>query len=426
MKLLLSAYSCNPGHGSEPGVGWNTVLQAARFHDVWVLTHNEGREGIAAAISKQPLPNVRFFCLDLPSWALFWKKDRRGQRIHYYFWQVAAYFKARALHHQIGLDLVHHVTFVQYATPSFLALLAIPFIWGPVGGGESAPPAICRSLSLRGQIFECLRSFSRLLGEIDPFVRMTAWRARIGLATTPETETRLRALGCRQVSVLPAVGMDQVEIEALDTMHIRQGVPFRVLSVGRLVHFKGFHLGLRAFAELRSRFPESEYWLVGDGPEKKRLQELAQKLGVAERIKFWGNIPRDQVLQKLAECDVLLHPCLHDSGGCASLEAMAAGRPVVCLDLGGPALQVTSETGFKVKAGTVHETIRGLTDALSRLAEDPELRSQMGNESRRRVKEQFAWRRRGDLMNLVYEKIMNDPGLPSLQTDYLPEARIEN
>ena len=80
MKVLLSAYSCDPGKGSEPGVGWNSVLQAARFHDVWVLTHNEGREGIAAAVAKEPLPNVHFFFLDLPSWALFWKKDRRGQR----------------------------------------------------------------------------------------------------------------------------------------------------------------------------------------------------------------------------------------------------------------------------------------------------------------------------------------------------------
>ena len=78
MKVLLSAYSCDPGKGSEPGVGWNSVLQAARFHSVWVLTHDEGRQGITAALASGTLPNVRFVYRDLPRWGLFWKKDRRG------------------------------------------------------------------------------------------------------------------------------------------------------------------------------------------------------------------------------------------------------------------------------------------------------------------------------------------------------------
>jgi len=425
MKILLSAYSCDPRQGSEPGVGWNTVLQAARFHDVWVLTHNEGRQGIATAVAKEPLPNVHFFYLDVPSWALFWKKDRRGQRLHYYLWQLGAYFKCRALHRQVGFDLIHHVTFVQYSVPSFLASLPIPFLWGPVGGGESTPSAFWWSLSLLGKIFELLRVIARKMGEFDPFVRMTARRARIGLATTPETEARIRALGCRQVSMLSAVGLDQSEIERLSKIPARQGSSFRVLSVGRLMHFKGCHLSLKAFAEFHRRFPESEFWLVGKGPESKRLQKLARTLGVAKSVRFWGNISRDEVLEKLRDCDVLLHPCLHDSGGWASLEAMAAGRPVVCLDLGGPALQVTNETGIKVKPDAIDEAVMGLANALIQLAEDPELRVQMGKASRQRVEEHFAWHRKGDFMNMVYESVLARTDLVLANAACVPEPRIE-
>ena len=74
MKVLLSAYSCDPGKGSEPGVGWNSVLQAARFHSVWVLTHDEGRQGITAALASGTLPNVRFVYLDLPRWVSFGRR----------------------------------------------------------------------------------------------------------------------------------------------------------------------------------------------------------------------------------------------------------------------------------------------------------------------------------------------------------------
>jgi glycosyltransferase involved in cell wall biosynthesis len=318
------------------------------------------------------------------------------------------------------------VTFVQYSVPSFLALLPVRFIWGPIGGGESAPPAFWWSLNLRSKAFELLRSFARKMGEHDPFVRITAWRARIGLATTPETEARIRALGCRQVSVRPAVGLDQKEIQRLSEVPVRQNGPFRVLSVGRLVHWKGCYLGLKAFAKFHRQFPESELWLVGEGPEGKRLQKLAQTLGVADRVTFWGKVPRQEVLKKLGECDVLLHPSLHESGGCASLEAMAAGRPVICFDLGGLALQVTEETGVKLKADDFDQAVTDLANALLRLAGNPELRMQMGKASRERVEEHFAWHRKGDFMSLVYENVVARPELVLANAACVPEPRIEH
>ena len=113
---------------------------------------------------------------------------------------------------------------------------------------------------------------------------------------------------------------------------------------------KAFHLGLRAFAQFHRQLPESEYWIIGDGPERKGLERLARQLGVAESVRFWGWLPRPEALRLLAECDVLVHPTLHDSGGWVCLEAMVAARPVVCLDLGGPGVQVTDETGIKLPA----------------------------------------------------------------------------
>jgi glycosyltransferase involved in cell wall biosynthesis len=384
-------------------VGWNVVLQAARFHRVWVLTQQQGHQGIDAALAIDALPNVRFVYLDLPSWALFWKKGRRGAQLHYYMWQLGAYFAGRRLYRKFGFDLIHHVTYVRYWMPSFLALLPVPFIWGPVGGGESAPRAFWWSFSLRGKIFELARDLARKMGEYDPYVRRTARKAAVGLATTEQTAERMRTLGCQQVLVVSAMGLPQGEIRRLSLVPPSVSSPFRVLSVARLEHWKGLHLSLRAFAEFHQQFPGSEYWLIGDGPEGERLQQLAQRLGVAESITFWGAIPRQQVLEKLSDCDVLIHPSLHDSGGWVCLEAMAAGRPVVCLDLGGPSLQVTEKTGIKVTASTPDEAVTGLANAILKLAKDPELRFRMGKESRQRVNEHFAWVSKGDFINGIYE-----------------------
>ena len=409
MKILLSAYSCEPGKGSEPGVGWNAVQQAARFHNVWVFTHDEGRQSISTVLASGTLPNVRFVFLDLPSWALFWKKGRRGQQLHYYCWQLAAYFAARRLHRTVGFDVIHHVTFAKYSTPSFLALLPVPFIWGPVGGGESAPPAFWWSFSFRGKIFEILRDLARKIGEHDPFVRRTARKASVGLATTEETARQMRMLGCKRVSVHSEAGLPQEEIRRLSSIPACKSSKFRLISVGRLLHWKGYHLSVRAFAEFHRQFPQSEYLLFGEGPESKRLRKLVQSLGVAESVTFWGNVPRREVLEKLADCDVLIHPSLHDAGGWVCLEAMAAGRPVVCLDLGGPGVQVTEKTGIKVKASTPDEAVADLAKAFLRLAEDPDLRVRIAEASRQRVEEHFGWVAMGDFMSDIYENAAARP-----------------
>ena len=132
---------------------------------------------------------------------------------------------------------------------------------------------------------------------------------------------------------------------------------------------------------------------MGDGPERRRLTKLARALGIEDRVIFLGALPRDKVFAKLRECDVLLFPSLHDSSGWASIEAMAAGRPIVCLDLGGPALQVADDRGIKIPAVNMEQIIADLGAALIRLAGDPELRMRLGRAGRLYVEQNHTWTR---------------------------------
>jgi glycosyltransferase involved in cell wall biosynthesis len=187
-----------------------------------------------------------------------------------------------------------------------------------------------------------------------------------------------------------------------------------VVSLGDLLHLKGFELGLRAFAQFQKKFPQSEYWLMGEGPERKRLQRIVQELGVEKSVKFWGRIPRAEVLKKLEQCDALVHPSLHDSGGWVCLEAMAAGRPVVCLDIGGPGLQVSVQTGVKVKAIDPKQAITEMATAMENLAVNPELRERMGQAGRARVRELFAWDKKGEWLRALSAQIARVEGRGTL------------
>jgi len=415
LRVLVSAYACEPGKGSEAGVGWNWVCQAARFHDVWAITREKNRAAIESSLAAEPLPSVHWVYYDPPDWARLGRKTPRGYD-YYFLWQLGAYLVAKKLHREMAFDLVHHATLVNYWAPCFLSLLPLAFVWGPVGGGESAPRSFWRSFSLRGKAYELLRDLARSLAQLDPFVRLTARRATVGLATTPQTEKRLRALGCQNVLIHPAVGLASEEIRTLSAFPLRQSDPFRLFSIGDLLHLKGFDLGLRAFARFQARFPATEYWIIGDGPERKRLEKLAHNLGLTGKVRFWGTIPRAEVLDKLADCDVLVHPSLHDSGGWVCLEAMAAGRPVICLDLGGPALEVTEETGIKIPAISPSQAIADLSLAMEELARDPARRAGLGQAGRARVSRLYNWEGKGKYLADRYDQAVSE----KLQGDLRP------
>jgi glycosyltransferase involved in cell wall biosynthesis len=339
----------------------------------------------------------------LPRWASFWKKGQRGIHVYYYLWQLGVYRLAKKLFHEIRFDVVHHMTLGTYWLPSFLSLLPAPFLWGPVGGGEAGPRSFRRAFSIRGRSYEILRDVARRLGELDPFVRLTARRATAALATTRQTAQRLRAIGCEEVCIEQQAALRSEDFEQLSRLPVRREDPFRLLSLGRFLHWKGFELSLRAFADFHRRYPASEYWLIGDGPERQNLEALAQTMGVSDGVSFCGAISRAGVLKKIAECDVLVHPSLHDSGPLATVEAMAAGRPVICLDLGGPGLQVTPAIGIKISAVTPEQVITDLATAMEQLATNPALRLEMSGACRMRIKQHFTWQKKGRYLVKLYE-----------------------
>jgi glycosyltransferase involved in cell wall biosynthesis len=401
-KVLMSAYACGPGRGSEPGIGWNTAREMATRHDVWLMTSFENRSPIEQELAVRPIPRLRVIFVDWPK-ALTWMKATRiGYELQHYTWHFLIYVKARRMHRAIGFDLVHHVTIGRYWMPVFLALLPIPFIWGPVGGGESIPTCFWCGLGLKGAATEIVRSWARWLVERDPFVVLTAKRSALALATTDETRERVARLGARSVQVLSQVGLSESELALLERSGSPELPPVRFISIGRLVHWKGFHLGLKAFAGLER--DDTEYWFIGTGSALGWLQALARDLGVARRVRFLGALSRDETIARLQQAHVLVHPSLHESGGMVCIEAMAAGKPVICLDLGGPALAVTPETGFKVPVRSPHLTVLDLERAMSRLAASHELRGRMGTAARVRARE-FNWRRRGDDLSRLYASV---------------------
>lgn len=403
-EILVSAYACEPHRGSEPGVGWNWALHLAAYHNVTVLTRANNRAVIEKYLAQWPQSNISFLYYDLPPIFVRWKQRAKHARVYYYLWQLGAYYFVKKFLRGKRIDLIHHVTFAKYWSPSFLALLPKPFVLGPVGGGESAPSSFWWSCGARGLVFELGRVIARQLGEWDPFVRLMLRRARVAFAATPETAVRLRRLGARHVQLI-----SQVALPAQELAHTPQALPPRnqplvLVSVGQLRHLKGLHLALRALASLRDY--AFEYRIIGDGPERARLEKITHDLKLQDRVTFCGALPRAEVLQEFQHADILLHPALHESGGWVVAEAMNAGCVVVAAALGGSSVLLAPQAGVLIAAREPQQFATECARALEEFMVAPARLRAFAECARAHVRSTCSWQQKTDTVAECYEAIL--------------------
>lgn len=388
-RILLVAYACSPDKGSEESVGWDTASALAeRGHEVTILTRTQERNACPSP-SQRP-DRLRIVCHDLPAaWQRqFDRMGKPGVELGYFMWLQSARRNVRALHRQYRFTSAQHVTYARYWMPSPLRVLDIPWLLGPVGGGESIPVALRGTLSRSGRVFEAVRDLMRWMGERLPSVRHAAGTAHTALANTGETADRMRQLGADHIEIMNSAALADEEFERLSAASMKRKDRSGFLSIGRLLDWKGFHLGLEAFA--RSGLTSEMYTIVGDGPFRSRLEELARSLGIADRVHFAGRLDRNEVFDLLSTTRALIHPSLHESGGFVVLEAMAAGSPVICIRTGGPGLFVTPETGFAIEPEGMEreqktDAIGGMSAAMVRLATDAGCALEMGRMAVRHV-----------------------------------------
>ena len=358
MKVLVSAYACDPDLGSEPGVGWTWALAAARDHDVWVLTRAKNRGPIERVLRAAPEPSLRFVYLDLPERARWWKRGGLGERLYYVVWQLLARREARRLHAAVGFDVVHHVTFANVWLPALARLPDVPFVLGPVAGGQRVPVRLYRVLGVRGAMCELALLAARWSSRLNPLVRGGLQSAAVILANNEETSAALprtcrrRAVLCSNV-VVPDE-LSEVDVEAA-------GRPIAVYA-GRLNRFKGVELAIRAI-ELA---PEWELLIVGEGPDKRRLRRMASRSVAGERIRFLPWLTRSALWETVGSCRTFLFPTLKEGAGQIAAEAQALGVPVVAFAQGGPALLArTPGAGVElVPLRSRRQAIEGLAAAL--------------------------------------------------------------
>lgn len=409
LRILISAYACEPGKGSEPGVGWKWTQGLAKDVELTVLTRANNQNSIEELVNSlpanHPLKNVRFLYHDLHKFWLWAKRRHFLPALAYYImwqWSVSRRFGAKADSH----DIVHHLTFCTLLCPGFWKLQHAKFILGPVG----APLVNPYYYSVFGR-HSWLQRIRGLLMEHFlhlPWLKRLLAHAQTVIPANSETRDLLKSHGVTVREVMLDTGAPDLPRDTDDKTTIATSC-CRFIFAGSLERRKGLELSLRAFARASDNINHGCYFkLIGNGPDRIRLEKIATELGIADRIVFTGAISHDGVLEQFKNADVFLFTSVRDTSAGVNLEAMACGLPVVCISQHGVADITTDDCALRVSPGTVDETIVKLADAIERIANDPSLRLRLGKEAKRRALEDFSWSSKFRRMLRIYCEASNE------------------
>jgi glycosyltransferase involved in cell wall biosynthesis len=386
-------------------MAWNLIRRLSQTHRLWVLTAAQNREAVRAALERDPASRAHFVYIGLPAWLGPLLRRQGGLQLYAYLWQWRAYFAGRKLHRRIAFDAFHHLTYENDWMASIIgALLPVPYLRGPGGGAHRVPKNFRRQFPARSRAWEYVRIGLQWLFRHDPFFLTSQERASVLLMANREALEALPARWRKKAQLLSVNGISSSELAAPEPQP--RNAKFAVLSAGRLIPLKGFDLALRAFAVFAPKHPEAQFVIVGEGPELGRLQTLVHELGIESQARIESWMPRGRLLANMRFCDVFLFASLRDGGGLVVVEAMAAGKPVVCFDLGGPGLHVNPECGFKVPARDPEQFVQDMAAALDRLANDRELCARMGRAAFERARQLYDWDRVAERIMEAYEATM--------------------
>jgi len=264
---------------------------------------------------------------------------------------------------------------------------------GPLNGGLPYVQGFSQADNQR-QWISRFRNLYRFL----PFARSTYRNAAAIIAASSQTYAEF-AVYREKLFFVPENGVSR-SLCSHDPRSAEPGAKLELIFVGALIPCKACDLALRAAASIL-RDDLAHFSIVGDGPERSRLEKLVRSLGITEAVSFRGWLSHEEVLKCLRSADVMVFPSVRDFGAGVVFEALATGAVPVVADFGGPGDIVYSEVGYKVPLTNESEVVSKIEKILVNLAGNRELLKRLRQQGVSYAQERLTWDAKAQIVTRI-------------------------
>lgn len=407
LNVLINAYAVSPNWGSEPGMGWNWVVNLAKYCNLYIITEGEWKDDIEVVVKTlpqkdhlhfyyNPLPDrIRKMCWNQGDWRFYW---------YYRKWQKRTLEIAQSIIDKHHIDVIHQLNMIGFREPGFLwKIKDIPFIWGPVGGMELMPTGYLAGTGFVQKLKVYLKNFlNNLQRKYQPRLLSVLNRADAVVAATKGVYDLIANYHHKKVILINETGcyVNQTQAsEATDS--------FDILWVGKFDFRKQLGLALHVIANMPKDCPVKLH-VAGSGQasEVNYYKELAKDLGIENRVEWHGLMPHDKVLELMSKCDLFLFTSIMEGTPHVVLEALQNNLPIVCLDTCGQAGVVDDTIGFKIPVTNTNQSIRDFTATITNLYNHRDLLTKLKLNCLERQK-QLSWDNKARQMVEIYEDVLH-------------------
>ena len=402
MRIVIVAQNASATFGGESLLPLNYFrILRSRQIETWLVTHARTQAELEALFPEE-CDRMHF----VPDTWLHRLLNNCGKfipaRVNEFTFGLLSHLYTQMLQRRIvrrlvseqEIDIVHEPTPVSATIPSLMFGLGAPVVIGPMNTAVKFPVAFRsrqnRSVDILIAIgYQFVDFFNRIFpGKIQAETLMVA---------NDRTKQALPSGVQGKIIELVENGVDFSVWRSDSTLSKEPNKQVHFVFLGRLADWKGVDLLLKAFVPVTTKI-DAVLEIIGDGDIRGELEAQAACLGIDSSVVFSGWLSQEQCALKMQQADTMVFPSLRECGGAVVMEAMAVGLPVIATNWGGPADYLNSTCGILVEPDSREGFVKGLTEAMLRLAHSPELRESMGSAGYSRVRELFDWERKVDRM----------------------------
>ena len=407
LSVLINAYACSPGMGSEPGMAWNWCCALAQHCELHIITEGEFRGRIEAALPLLPQGrNMHFYYNPVSDKVrrMCWNQgDWRFYR-HYRRWQESTYRIARDICGRERIDILHQLNMIGFREPGYLWKLARetdkPFVWGPVDAKDKFPLAYAKGAGLRTELFLRLKNMITCfqLGHSQRVLNAAKEASVLVAASSNSVRSFRKYMGVDSV-LLNETGC---QLHGTTICQRENKDTFDLLWVGKMDFRKQLGLALRSLAS--AYHSDIRLHIVGGGDASSYL-EAAEALGVAGLCVWHGAVTHGEVQAIMQNADALFFTSVAEGTPHVVLEAISNGLPVLCFDTCGQGDCVTEDVGVKVPLSNPAQSVSDFAGKIEYLYAHREALAEMSRNCRRR-QEELSWGNKALQMVELYGKCL--------------------
>lgn len=400
IKVFVSAYACEPGLGSEIGVGWHWVLEMSKNFELWVLTRKSNQQNIEQWMNTHKEQyNINFIYFDLPKPLRFWKRGMHGVRTYYTIWQTLTNRIVKKTMLENNIEIYHLLTYGNSLWKASRYGMKQFFIWGPTGGVDTIPAEYSKHYNMKSRLIEFVR---RMIVRSLPLNYGFNKRCRNANLILCKSHNMYDAVPAKYRDKAILFTDVAVEMNKVDKTHIKENNSItKYIVVGKLDAWRAFDVLVEAFAKAHQINSEIQLEIIGERADWDRLNSLIEDKKMRNNIYLTGKVSMEEYFRRMEEADVIVNSSLKEGAVTVAFDSMALAKPLICVDTGGYTRYFNNENAIVLQRGKREQLVDDMSDAIIKLA-DKNVRVRLGEQSHKDGNK-YTWEHKG---KAIYEEII--------------------